>query len=113
MSHLRVEMRETTAIVADFFHVTIRELHNRRRTNPHVETARMYAVYFCRQRTGASLHQLGDFFRRDHSTCNYHVELVKKLIAGRDREVARHVSSIVAQLTRLMPVPVLAMEKAA
>jgi hypothetical protein len=71
-------MRDICQVVADAHGVTVEEIMSHTRQT-HIAVARHVAIYLCaREQLNLSLKQLGDFFRRDHTTIHHAVTLLDR-----------------------------------
>lgn len=69
------ELDNILKVVCSFFEVTIEDLKSKRRI-PEFVIARRFYCYLAREKTKASLHQIGKKINRDHSTVLYSCNVV-------------------------------------
>ncbi|MBI2081827.1 MAG: chromosomal replication initiator protein DnaA, partial [candidate division NC10 bacterium] len=85
-------------LVADYFHLKIKELISRNR-NKGVVLPRQVAMYLSRAHTGASLPDIGAAFGgKDHSTVIHACTKVRDLL-GRDETFRKQVTELTTLLT--------------
>jgi len=92
------QLQEATA---KYFNLTRRDLMSKsRRAN--VAFARQIAMYLCREKTGASLSDIGlAFGNRDHTTVIYSIGKVENGIKAGDADIAKVLKDMEANLGRL------------
>jgi chromosomal replication initiation ATPase DnaA len=83
----RLKMTVLVERVATEYGVSVGEL--RSRTNERrIVNPRQIAIYLVRQHTQASLHQIGDYFRKHHTTALHSVDKVRWMAAADEKLAA-------------------------
>lgn len=75
---------EILETVARHYHVDVRAIRSKDRTM-HVTAARQIAMYLARDMSGASLHEIGKVFARDHSTVVHSVQVIRSRVESEPR----------------------------
>jgi chromosomal replication initiator protein len=96
-----VALRDIAAHVGRAYRVSIHDLLSPKRTQ-HLAFCRQVAMYLCRALTKCSFPEIGEYFRRDHSTVIHARNLIAQRMAT-DAEFRRSIETLRAQIAGTVP----------
>ncbi|MDO4814266.1 MAG: chromosomal replication initiator protein DnaA [Gemella sp.] len=80
-------------ITSDFYDISVDDILSSKRVKE-VVTARMVAIYLCRELTDLSLPAIGTIFNKDHSSIHYANSKVASMIVENKNNIVEHIESI-------------------
>jgi chromosomal replication initiator protein len=93
-SNVIISPQELISAVADNYNVKLSDLVSKKRTQSVVHP-RQVAMYLMKERLGMSLKEIGEQFKRDHSTVKYAVDSIRDQIADDEylRDVMKRITA--------------------
>ncbi|MBF0710396.1 MULTISPECIES: chromosomal replication initiator protein DnaA [unclassified Gemella] len=80
-------------ITSDYYNISVDDIFSAKRVKE-IVTARMIAIYLCRELTDLSLPAIGSIFNKDHSSIHYAHSKVLSMIAENKNDILKHIESI-------------------
>ena len=96
MTERQVKASDIIQAVADFYHLTLKDLRSTRRDRTIVRP-RQLAMYLTKQLTPLALPDIAKFYERDHTTVIHAVRTIEEYLK-RDKQLAREKDLLVAEL---------------
>lgn len=96
MTERQVKASDIIEAVADFYHLTLKDLRSKRRDRV-VVRPRQLAMYLTKQLTPMALPDIANFFERDHTTVMHAIKTIEEYLK-RDKQMVREKDLLVEQL---------------
>ncbi len=96
MTERQVKAPDVIQAVADFYHLTVKDLRDKRRDRV-VVRPRQLAMYLTKQLTPMALPDIAKFFERDHTTVIHAIRTIEEYLK-RDKQLTREKDLLVEQL---------------